>query len=394
MKLRPFLRYYNIDKIADNLKIKMNKLQQHKILEEDSLSKEEINKLIDGAEELYDKALIESYIVTGGRNKEIARLKIKDIIEEINYIEFEINKRRRNTNKTKTRNIYIVADPNNAVAIYPKNLIIFLHNHKYKNNPDAYVFYSTSVKSENKGKHIAPGTVWKRIKKFGKNSKLNKNIYPHLIRHTSASFDGLVLPIPMFCEKYGWDKDSPEVERYCKPSKQMKIDFLLKKAGVNPEEVNRCPRCNEKNSINADICQKCNTILGKELIVNLEKKLSDKDNAITKLSQYRKENIDLKNEFTTLKIQLVETLNIYSEVVKKQLFLSTYIYKYPDEYLKMIKIEKDKDIPRKEKLKILTKLDNKYKKYLSKSGLKTNIKSLDDIKELKIILNKSIYEFI
>ena len=196
------------------------------------------------------------------------------------------------------------------------------HNHKYKNNRDAYVFYSTSDKAENKDKHISSGNVWKKIKIITKNSKIHKNIFPHLIRHTSASFDGLVLPITLFCEKYGWSKDSPEVERYCEPSEEMKIDFLLKKAGVNPEEVNMCPRCNETNTLNSERCKKCNTILGKELVLHLENKLHQQDNLITKLTKQNDLIIKLEEKIKDITKDTSDKLDKISKSTKYIFYMS------------------------------------------------------------------------
>lgn len=327
MKFRAFLRYYNI-KFSEEIKINQKRLQQHKILEDDCLTKEEINKLINTPKRLDERAIMELYIVSGGRRTEIAKLRIKDIREDINYIEITLNKKRRNSNKTKTRTLIIVANPNNPIAIYPKNLINFLHNHPYKEQPEKPIFYSRFYPE----KHINPATVNKMIERISKNSKINKHIFPHLIRHTSASFDGLVLPLPMFIEKYGWDKDSKEVERYCKPSKQMKIDFLLKKAGINPEEVNKCPRCQEINSINSERCKKCNSLLGNQLILDFENKLNRNNNLISELSKSKNENNKLMRlhkqnqkdiKYLKNKINLItnDTDNILNKIAKSITFV-------------------------------------------------------------------------
>jgi len=295
-KFKVFLIYHKRKKLANMIKLNQRNLVQHKVLAEDSLTKEEINKLINTPESLWERALIESYIITGGRRKDISRLRYKDVLIEDIFIIFKVNKQQRNTNKTTTRDIVTISDPNNPASIYPKNLINFIHTHHYKKDIDKPLFYSRSYWKSKKGEFLSPSSINKIIKRIAKESGIKKRITTHIIRHTSATYDGLNLPVPVFCYKYGWSTNSPEVERYCKPTKQMMKDILIKNAGIKEIQTNKCPKCETINHLKAEKCNKCDTPLGKKLIEKLYNSQQEKKNIISKYSETIKLNTSLKTE--------------------------------------------------------------------------------------------------
>ena len=121
-KFVKFLRFNGKDELADYVKTLYNfdVLKNPTKTEDDVLSKEEIRLLINSSKSLRDKAIIEIFLTTGGRRKEINLLKIKDIKITESIIWVTIN-----NSKTKPRRIPIVANKDIDTAFYPKNLVNF-----------------------------------------------------------------------------------------------------------------------------------------------------------------------------------------------------------------------------------------------------------------------------
>jgi len=262
-KFKIFLQWKKLNKLADSIKINYVEFKKPTKSHEDVLTSEEIQKLINTPIDLRDKALIELYIASGGRRQEISNLKIGDI--EIGDVTIWLH---INHSKTGHRKIPLVADPNIKSAIYPKNFITFYQSHHYKNKPTKPLFYSLS--KSNKGSALNTGSINGIIDRIYKNSDIDKKITPHILRHTSATYDGLALSEQDMCLKYGWKHGSDMVKRYCHANVDHLNDFLLKQAGYTSEKIKDetiCPRCKTVNNINSERCFQCNFILDRKLLM-------------------------------------------------------------------------------------------------------------------------------
>lgn len=105
--------------------------------EEAVLTPDKIEKIITALENIQYRALIETFVVTGGRINEIRSLNIASIKIETNVVWYNLR-----ISKTKIRKVSVVPNDKNPVARYPKYLIDFLQSHPWKNNPTAPLFYS------------------------------------------------------------------------------------------------------------------------------------------------------------------------------------------------------------------------------------------------------------
>jgi len=246
----------------------------HSKSDEDILTPDEIQKLINTGKDVYEKAIIEIFIALGGRRSGINDTKYNSVKIEEDLIWLNIGKRLRN-GKMKKRNIAIITDKDNPIMLYPKHFVDFYRTHIYKDEPDKPLFYSRHTNPEFYGKKMNPSSVTRLVKRIGKQSGIKKKITPHILRHTGATYDGYYLNEHMLRQKYGWSISSREPARYCKQKDDMYADFLRKKAGLNPEEVKTisiCPRCQAKNNINETRCSKCDYPLGKELVKEIQEK--------------------------------------------------------------------------------------------------------------------------
>lgn len=139
------------------------------------LDESEVENFLEGIPystkfELRDRAMIELLYSSGLRVSEIINLKLNDIDFDEGLIRF-IGK----GNKER-----IVPVGNVAMSFLTKYLRAGRHmiEKEYKSD---YVFLNKS------GKKFTRQGFWKMLKKYQKKINLNKNLYPHLFRHSFAT---------------------------------------------------------------------------------------------------------------------------------------------------------------------------------------------------------------
>lgn len=111
-----------------------------------------------------DKALLELLYASGLRVSEAVNLKIRDVSDEIVRVKGKGNKER------------IVPIGKKAIEAIDHYLLNF-----HKEGISEYLFITS------KGKKMSRESVWVRIKHYGKEAKIYKNISPHTLRHSFAT---------------------------------------------------------------------------------------------------------------------------------------------------------------------------------------------------------------
>jgi len=333
MKFKKFLKFYKKDKLAEYIKINSKILYEPTKTDDDILSKIELNQLIDSADNLRDKALIELFITTGGRRKEIAYLKYKDIKITESIIWVTINK-----SKGKPRPIPIVANEDITTSIYPENLVNYYYSHPFKENGEHPFFYS--IRKNRYGDFFNPNSINEIIKKIVKKTKekyptFNRKLTPHILRHTSATYDGHFLTEPNLRQKYGWRKNSYMPSIYCHLNEKQLGEHLVKLSGKTDEEIKKdstCPKCKQQVNINEKICHHCNYILDRQLQLEETEKLRKEKLDIAKI------NINWNEKLTKLK----KSYKKDSEKIKKEYYRDKTKFEKEIQQLKEeIKMEKE-----------------------------------------------------
>ena len=356
-KFVKFLKFNGNDELADYVKTLYNfdVLKKATKTEDDVLSKEEIRLLIDSAKSLRDKAIIEIFLTTGGRRKEINLLKVKDIeiTESIVWVTI-------NNSKTKPRRIPIVANKDIDTAFYPENLINFYNTHIFKDDKEKPLFYSHH--SNRYGKPLNKNSINEIMQKIIGRAKIEKKITPHILRHTSATNDGYFLTEQDLCLKYGWRVGSRQPQTYCHMTENQLGDHLLKLSGTTEDQIKKdsiCPNCKQTVNINDKICNHCNYILDRVAQNEEIERLRKKDDELKKLrmdianinidnnkklKELNKKIKDLKNEVRGFQDLVAETLLINLESQKKEIFEGTINFwsKHKKELDKIIEVLKDK----------------------------------------------------
>jgi integrase len=317
-----FLEYKGKKKLAKYIKTLYNfdVLKNPTKTVDDVLSKDEIKLLIDSADNLRDKAIIEILLTTGARRKEVNLLKIKDI--KINEYSISVT---INTSKTAPRTIAIVKNDKIVTAFWPYNFVDFYNTHIFKDEPEKPLFYSHY--SNRYGKPLNKNTINEILRGIVKGLKWEKKITPHILRHTSATYYGHFLTEQDLCHRFGWKRHSKMPTFYCHISEDQQVDHLLKIAGTTDEQVKKdsiCPRCSQTVNINDKICKYCYYILDRTLQQEKIEELTEKNKEIDKAKndiyqlniKYNKERNKVKRDLKKLKSEIKELKEEQSEFVK------------------------------------------------------------------------------
>lgn len=114
-----------------------------------------------------DKTIFKLLFATGCRISEILEMKIEDIDIDYKYLRVK-----GKGSKTRIVPIYIEA------GIETKFYIENIRNQFIKNDiKDDYVVFAG----------VSRQSFWKRLKEYAINAKIEKNVYPHIIRHSVAT---------------------------------------------------------------------------------------------------------------------------------------------------------------------------------------------------------------
>lgn len=135
----------------------------------DMLSKDEVEKLIQGEESILWKTFWLTQFYGGMRPTETARLKWDDITfsNEGAFIEVYVKKNKKNFTK-----------------FIPENVAFHLRN--LKNNSTSEYVFPSRVKRDGKDSPMDRGSVLKRLKKLS-SKILGKSVNPYILRHSIAT---------------------------------------------------------------------------------------------------------------------------------------------------------------------------------------------------------------
>lgn len=242
--------------LKDNIEpiswMQLKRKDKEKLIEE-ILSTDDINKMASVCENFRDKAIIKLLYETGARKGEFLQLRIKHLTEDQHGMVCMLPK-----GKTVGRRLRII----NSCP----DVKMWLNNHPHKDNPDAPLFVT---QGSHLGRGIYEDGLKMILKKYATRAKINKQIYPHLFRHSRAT----ELAKQEFREAelrvfFGWSKNSDMPSRYIHlaggdiEEKLLAMDGndeAIKQAKAKAEKLRawKCPRCQENNGSQEKYCNKC-----------------------------------------------------------------------------------------------------------------------------------------
>ena len=189
-------------------------------LPEELLTVEEINKLVNAAEHVRDKAFILTLYESGCRIGELLALQIK----HVNFDEFGavllVN------GKTGQRRVRVIASA-------PK-LQQWIENHPLKDEPNAPLWVTIGTNSRQKIWNY--GTAREVLKKIARKAGIKKRVYPHLFRHSRATHLASHLTEAQMKQYFGWVQASKMASVYVHLSGRDVDKALLRLNGIEVEE--------------------------------------------------------------------------------------------------------------------------------------------------------------
>ncbi|MDE1874400.1 MAG: tyrosine-type recombinase/integrase [Candidatus Micrarchaeota archaeon] len=287
LTLKNFIRWFHgSDVYPDIVKwVKIDRQGTNKLPEE-MLTEEDIKKLIEACKNQRDKTIIALMWDTGMRVGELLSLKMKDISlnENVSYVMV--------SGKTGDRRVPLVFS-----VPYLANHI---NNLRSKARAEDALFtvmeHNTSGDTPIDYPHIR-----KLLGDIKQRAKLQKRVYPHLFRHSRATYYANSLTEQQAKMFFGWSGGSTMVAKYTHLSGRDIDNAVLKANGIENRvyksiqtpSVKKCVKCHEINEITSKYCLRCGTPLDLNEIRQIEN--SD---------QIRKELDSLKNAINLLMTKL------------------------------------------------------------------------------------------
>lgn len=273
--LRMFFRWLKGDRQTEEVSwIKVRGSHKHKLPEE-ILTAEEVNKLIESAEHLRDKAFISTLYESGCRIGELLCLQIKHVqFDEFGAV-LLVN------GKTGQRRVRVIASE--------PRLRQWIENHPLKGNPNAPLWITIGTNSRYRVWRY--GTVREVIKRIAAKAGIKKRVYPHLFRHSRATHLANHLTEAQMKQYFGWVQGSDMASVYVHLSGRDVDNALLKLNGIKVDEVRKeeqfkaliCPRCKGRNSPDAKFCSHCGMCLDEKAAVQVDELKASIDMLMSKL---------------------------------------------------------------------------------------------------------------
>jgi site-specific recombinase XerD/ribosomal protein L40E len=232
--------------------IKVRDSRNHKLPEE-ILTQEEVQRMIDAADHIRDKAFISTLYESGCRIGELLCLQIKHVqFDEFGAV-LLVN------GKTGQRRVRVIASE--------PRLHQWIENHPFKDDPEAPLWITIGTNSRYKVWNY--GTAREVIKKIAMKAGIKKRVYPHLFRHSRATHLANHLTEAQMKQYFGWVQGSDMASVYVHLSGRDVDNALLKLNGLEVKEERKeeqfkaiiCPRCKARNSPDAKFCSNCGMCL-------------------------------------------------------------------------------------------------------------------------------------
>ena len=229
--------------------IKTSQKSSKRMLPEDILSENEVIRMLDAAKNQRDKAIVALLFDSGIRMGELMGLRIKDLQFEGELAHVVVN------GKTGMRKI--------PLMFSVPYLSQYLNANRKRKPGDPLWLDIGSWSKKNKVPDYA--AIRKRLQEIGKDAGINKRIYPHLFRHSRATFYANRLTEQQLKAFFGWTGGSAMASTYVHLSGRDLDNSILKAYGISAavEETKpkltarECPRCRNKNELDAVYCSSC-----------------------------------------------------------------------------------------------------------------------------------------
>jgi site-specific recombinase XerD len=158
-----------------------------------------------------------------------------------------------------------ISKPPVSISMFALELKQWIESHPYKENPQAYIFYSPKF-SPLADKPLTGDMVNFILRQARRLTNIRKRVNPHWLRHSGLSFlsNELNYNEQLLMWRAGW-KNTVMAKRYIHSGAEIQNGEYLKRLGLKVEEREKaeiikpkpCPHCNQLNpytNINCNFC--------------------------------------------------------------------------------------------------------------------------------------------
>jgi ribosomal protein L40E len=151
-----------------------------------------------------------------------------------------------------------------------------MENHPFKEDAESPLWLNHSTRNRNAAFSYEAAKAM--LKDVAKAAGIKKRVYPHLFRHSRATFLANHLTEAQLKQHFGWVQASDMASTYVHLSGRDVDSSLLKLQGIKVENQESeallktilCQRCNEKNSPASKFCMRCGSPLDMETALKLD----------------------------------------------------------------------------------------------------------------------------
>ncbi|MCW4040396.1 MAG: tyrosine-type recombinase/integrase [Candidatus Bathyarchaeota archaeon] len=278
------------------------------------LTEEDVQRLVDASFTVRDRALYMMLWDSGARIGEILDLRVGSIkFDEHGAYTYVSGK----TGQRRIRFVHASAYIRELLSVHPQH-----------DDPNSFLFLTS------RGNTLTESRVWAQLKTVAKRAHLEKNVYPHLFRHSRATINAGFLTEAQMNQAMGWTQGSQMPSTYIQLSGVDLDPAILEHYGkteipdTKKEELLRpiqCPRCEQENPATNDICFQCGSYLNVKTAQ--EKELEDTE----RFSKIETENQELKSIVKELQTQMQaiqeerkETDSLMDKMIQDPEFLAMF----------------------------------------------------------------------
>jgi len=207
MILKKFYKWLGKPRLVEKIKIK--RVYSH-LNPRDLLTKEEIEKMIEAADNSRNKALIWVLWESGCRISELLSIKIKDLVFDKHGAVLTIH------NMKGSRKLRLKDSCPSILSL--------LRHHPSRDDPDSFLWITNNSKNN---KVISYTNVRAMLKRLAKKAGINKRVNTFAFRHSRAVQLAQFLPESMLCKFFDWHYPKNNFFIFRPNSKDLD-DFLLK----------------------------------------------------------------------------------------------------------------------------------------------------------------------
>lgn len=243
------------------IKASVNKNKKPHLNQGELLIEEDVQKLIENAANLRDKAFIAILWETGCRIAEIATLTMRTVKFDEHGAILTV------TGKTGTRTVRII----NSTAY----LTNWLNTHPAQNN-DAPIW--VNIGNVNRNQQLKYSAIRKMLNTLFNKALIKKPCNPHTFRHSRATYLANHLTEFQMNNYFGWTQGSNMPRTYVHLSGKDIDGTLFRLNGIQDTTTKqesilkpkKCQRCNYLNSYEHRFCSKCGNVIDIKEAIKLQ----------------------------------------------------------------------------------------------------------------------------